>query len=158
MSPQLHSGAESGTSRHTFTSMPFSKRLSGSDFISQWLCSGGSAAFTLSLDFPVAFLFPPTEAETFPPSSALPGEERTATYNTAGRICYRLLDLLTCICSFFTHSGSFLWRHLFLTMKYSMNEFISPPTTCVAVVCYVSHSSCKLMQHNHFEHHIYVWL
>lgn len=38
-----------------------------------------------------------------------------------------------------------------------MNEFI-PPTTCVAVVCYVSHSSCKLMQHNNFEHHIYVWL
>lgn len=136
--------------------MPFSRRLSGSDFISQWLCSGGSAAFTLSLDFPVAFLLPPTEAsakETFPPSSALPGEETTATYKIAGRICYHLLVLLTCICSF---SGSFLWRHLFLTMKYSMNEFI-PPTTCVAVVCYVNHSSCKLMQHNHFGH-IYVWL
>lgn len=127
MSPQQHSGAESGTSRHTFTSMPFSKRLSGSDFISQWLCSGGASALTLSLEFPVAFLLPPTE--TFPPSSALPGEETTATYKTAGRICYRLLALLTCICSFFTHSGSFLWRHLFLTIKYSMNEFMPPPHT-----------------------------
>lgn len=56
---------------------------------------------------------------------------------TAGGICYHLLDLLTCICSF---SGSFLRRHLFLTMESSMNEF-NPPTTCATVVRYVNHST-----------------
>lgn len=58
--------------------MPFSKRLSGSDFISQWLCCGGSSAAARSLDLPVTFLLPPAEAsaeETFLPSSALAGEK-----------------------------------------------------------------------------------
>lgn len=57
----------------TFTSIPFSRRLSGSDFISQWLYCGGPSDSVPSL---VAFFLPPAASsfaeETVSPSAALP--------------------------------------------------------------------------------------
>lgn len=57
----------------TFMSFPFSKRLSGSDFISQWQYCGGPGE--LSLVFPPAFLLAPVASfaeDTVSPSSPLP--------------------------------------------------------------------------------------
>lgn len=109
----------------TFMSMPFSKRLSGSDFISQRLYCGGSADSKLSLVAPFAFLLPPAVTfaeETASPSSSLPVllRERfvtrySATHQTRGFTVW--FNLLTWVSSLLTHSDSFHWWHLSQTVK-----------------------------------------
>lgn len=101
----------------TLTSMPFSKRLSGSDFISQRQDWGDSE---LSLFFPdstgaAAFLFPPavSPSSTLPVVAVIIGPQKVL--NQTRSFTLRLY-LLTWTHSSFTRAGPRLWRHLSRSM------------------------------------------